>query len=122
MQVEISPFNRSSVTNGRRRHRRGTVDGRSHSARRWRDIFLGLVAELGHEPNAAEESLLKSAASLALRSETLAADIAAGRAINDDELNRVGFSLRRTLAMLGLAGVDPEPPAAPTLEQLWGMK
>ena len=118
MQVGISPFNRSSITNGRRKHRRGTVDGRSHSARRWRDLFVGLVAELGHPPTVAEDALLRNAASLALASETLAAELAAGKRIDDGELNRLSFSLRRTLTALGLTGKGDPEPAGPSLADI----
>jgi hypothetical protein len=118
MQVAISPFNRSSVTNGRRKHRTGTVDGRSHAARRWRDLFIGFRAELAREPTTSEDVLLRSAADIALAHEDLSAQLASGRPIDTEHLGRLSFSLRRTLAALGLVGQEPKPAERPRLEHL----
>jgi hypothetical protein len=119
MQV-ASKYHRSSVTNGRRLlcpYGSG-VSTSSKTYRRWRDIYRGLGVELGREPTMAEDALLRSAATLAMTSELMAIEVVAGRAIDDDKLNRVAFSLRRTLAMLGLVGGEPD--AQPTLESLMG--
>jgi hypothetical protein len=109
MQLARDPRGRSSITNGRHLHR--GADGRSHEARRWRDLFNGFRAELGKVPTTTEESLLRSAASLALASETLAAQLVTGKRVDDGELNQLSGSLRRTLMSLGLAVrvASPEP-------------
>jgi hypothetical protein len=120
MQAAIHPFNRSSITNGKRRHRRGTVDGRSHAARRWRDLYLGFVADLGRKPSVADDAQLRQAATLALRSEELTTASAAGGRIDSAELTSLCGELRRVLRTLGLggppAGADPGPRLADLLE------
>jgi hypothetical protein len=118
MRAAVHPLNRDSVSNGRRYHRKGTVDGRSHAFRRWRDLFIACRAELGHEPSAVETTLLRQAADLALASETMSAAIAAGQMVDDERLGRLSFSLRRTLATLGLVGQEPEPAERHSLEQM----
>ena len=55
--------------------------------------------------------LLRSAADLALRAELVSTRLASGRAIDDGELNRLSFSLRRTFQTLGLTGGRGEPAA-----------
>jgi hypothetical protein len=66
----------------------------------------------------AEQVLLRSAADLALTAERLSAEIAAGRAIDTGELGRISFSLRRTLASLGMASHAPGD-EGPTLAGLF---
>jgi hypothetical protein len=118
MHVAISPFNRSSVTNGRRRHRKGTVDGRSHSARRWRDLYLGFVADLGRKPSVADDAQLRQAATLALRSEELTTMAAAGGRIDSAELTSLCGELRRVLRGLGLGGSGAADSSGPRLADL----
>jgi hypothetical protein len=113
MQVAISPFNRSSITNGKRRHRRGTVDGRTHAARRWRDLYLGFVGDLGRKPSVADDACLRQAATLALQSEQLTTNAAAGGRIDSAELTSLCSELRRVLKSVGLSGdTAAEPDAA----------
>jgi hypothetical protein len=104
MEIRVSPFSNSSVTNRRRWHQKGKVDGRSIRARRWRDLYRAFAAELGREPSVAEDALLRSCTDLTLSHELLSADIASGQSVDVDELNRLSGGLRRTLTMLGLTG------------------
>jgi hypothetical protein len=117
---EVGKHHRSSVTNGRRllAPRGSGLDTSSNAYRRWRDLYRGLGVQLGHEPSMAEDILLRSAATLAVNSELMAIEVAAGRAIDDEKLNRTTFSLRRTLALLGLVDGPAEPAERLTLEQL----
>jgi hypothetical protein len=117
MEVSNSPFARSSIGNGRT-HRRLTVDGRGYAARRWREVHRALLAELGHEPSIAEGMLIRSACDLTLAQEALSTEVASGRTIDTGELNRISFSLRRTLAELGMTGKGAAEPAGPSLADL----
>ena len=110
--MPMNTNNRSKITNGTRLHARpkhGGVDGRSPTGRRWRDAPFGFEGSLGHPASAAKSVLLRSAADLALRAKSVSTRLASGRAIDDGELNRLSFSLRRTLQMLGLTGGTAEP-------------
>jgi hypothetical protein len=82
----------------------GGPDLRLREGRRWRELFADFAAQLGHAPNVSEQSLLRSAADLCLAHERMSAEIAGGREIDLDELNRLSGGLRRTLTMLGLTG------------------
>jgi hypothetical protein len=48
----------------------------------------------------------------------MSAAIAAGQMVDDERLGRLSFSLRRTLATLGLVGQEPEPAERHSLEQM----
>jgi hypothetical protein len=102
MQIANKPQARSSITNGRRLHHRET-DARSRSARRWRDIYQGLVAELGRVPSFAEDQLVRSCADLAITAELLSSRVASGQLVDHGELSQINGSLRRTLMALGMA-------------------
>ena len=104
---------KSAVTNGGRLHVTG--DGRGAAARRYRDLFAAYRDALGRPATAAEDALCRLAASLALRSELLAADMAAGVVVEPDGLVRIGSALTRALVRLGLlntgktvASADPQ--------------
>jgi hypothetical protein len=115
--MRVGANNRSKVSNGSALHLRGRVDLRKPEGRRWRDLFNGFRAEFGREPTVVQETMLRSAADLAVAHERLSGEIAGGRPIDDESLNRVAGNLRRVLTQLGLTG-SSESPSVPNLEEL----
>jgi hypothetical protein len=95
-------------------HRRGAIDGRSHQARRWRDLYLGFLGELGRPPTETEAQQLRMCASLAVQSEILQVEMANGVAVNIHDLRSLSAELRRQLISLGLRAA----PHAEGLESL----
>jgi len=93
---------RSKVTNGSRRHQKGATDGRSASARRFRDLIAGFAAPYGGEAalTVGEQALVRNAAALTLKLEQMQADAAAGRPVDSEQLTRLANSAARTLASL----------------------
>jgi hypothetical protein len=95
------------------------VDGRSATARRYRDLRDALLAELGRVPSTSEQALCREAAALAVRSEAMQAALVNGEPVNDFQLTRVTHALARTLAALRKRrrpGRPPKPlkPSPPT--------
>ena len=88
---------RSAITNGKRLH--DGVDGRSKCARRFRDLVgssstaFGGMARLSE----AERSLVRQAAALTVRAESLQARVVRGDDVNHDELIRLASEARRAL-------------------------
>src|SRR5271163_4300610 len=95
------PSARNAVTNGSRLHRRG-IDGRTRNARRFRDLFESFAESLGGEErlSEADRALARMAASLAVKSETMQAEVAAGGEVDAEQLVRVTNSLSRVLSRL----------------------
>src|SRR5215203_5415312 len=92
--TSVSLTNRSAVTNGTRVL--NGVDGRSASGRRFRDLirdfgepFGGLKALTG-----SDRVLVKQAAALALRAESMQAAIVNGEAVDHDALIRLSGEAR----------------------------
>src|ERR1700678_101452 len=89
---------------GSRTYRRGTgIDGRTRSARRFRDLFAAFADSLGGEAglSEADRALVRMAASLTIQSEAMQADAAKGLDVNAEDLVRVANSLARVLGRLG---------------------
>lgn len=118
MPVERSPTAKrplticSAVSNGTRML--DGVDGRSSSARRFRDLMLSFGGELGGIENLTEgeRSLVRQAATITIRAEQLQAAIVRGEAVNPDELIRLSNTARRTLA-----SIAPRLPPKATLTE-----
>jgi hypothetical protein len=108
-----SANNRSRVTNGRTLL--PGVDGRSASARRYRDLIAELARELGDaEPTAAESASIRQAAAIIVRSEQLSADIVRGEPVDNDTLIRLSSEARRIMARLK-RHVDVDTRSPPSL-------
>jgi hypothetical protein len=102
---ERNPPDKGSVTNRRRLHRRGMdggVDGRTRSARRFRDLFDSFAAQLGGIAGLteADRSLARMAATLQLKSEEMQEAAAQGLEVDAEQLVRVANSLSRVLSKL----------------------
>lgn len=107
----VSPTVRSAIANGSRLHTSG-VDGRSAEARRWRDLYVALLAELPLPPTEAQRQLVRRATSLAVLAEQMEAQLAQGGMPNPFAFVRLCGALSRCLIALGLEteGKLPEPP------------
>lgn len=99
---------RSAVSNGTRLL--AGVDGRSATARRFRDLVAELTAEVGgaDDLSAAERSAIRQAAALMLRIEQVQALIVRGEPVDNDVLIRLSGESRRLLA--GLRKRAPQSP------------
>jgi hypothetical protein len=88
---------RSAISNGSRILE--GVDGRSASARRFKDLVENFSRDLGgvDRLSEAEQSLIRQAASLTMRGEQLQAAIVRGEAVDPDELIRLSNTARRCL-------------------------
>lgn len=109
---------RSRVSNGTRLL--DGIDGRSASARRFKDLIAGLARdEFGGAENLsiAELSLLRQAAALMLSAEQMQAAVVRGEAMHADELVRVSSESRRVLdAMRRSTRAVPREPQPETLK------
>ena len=110
-----SPTTRSRLTNGRDLFL-GEVDGRSREARRYRDVYVALVAHLGGDDVVTEprRHLAKRASALVVWCETEEAKLAASEDLDIGTYTTAINALRRLLGDLGLERVarDVTPPLA----------
>jgi hypothetical protein len=97
--ASLLPTSRSAVANGTRLHREG-VDGRSASARRFRDLVRAFRREIGDDPDEGRLALARQAAALTLQAEALQAKVAAGADVDADALVRVTNALARAVSAL----------------------
>ena len=114
-----SPTTRSRVSNGRELFL-GEVDGRSREARRYRDVYAGLVAHLGGADVVTEprRHLAKRASALVVWAEMEEARLATGEVLDVQTYTTAVNALRRLLVDLGLERVahDVTPPLADYLK------
>jgi hypothetical protein len=99
------PANRSRLTNGRALL--DGIDGRSGVARRFRDVVMLHLSDLGGEENAseAEQSIVRRAATLTVELERMELAFALAEGADPDSLDlyqRTANSLRRLLESVGL--------------------
>lgn len=107
---------RSAVSNGTKVL--AGVDGRSSTARRFRDLVADLAHDLGLSGplSTAEQGLLRQAAALTLRAEQLQAAVVCGKPVDGDELIRLSGEARRIVASLRKRA--PTSPHVPLRERL----
>ena len=91
------------------------LDGRTISARRYRDLVVAFEAEVGGGTlTESERSTVQQAAAITLRAEELQADLVLGKPIDNDLLVRLTGTARRILASIsGKAG--ERKPVGPNL-------
>jgi hypothetical protein len=96
------PASRSALTNNPLAVR--GVDGRSMSARRYRDLCIALADDLGGQDKLSEPTriLVRQAAAISVQLESLQSKIVAGEAVDTELLVRLSNVQARTLARLGL--------------------
>jgi len=105
-----STTNRSAVTNGSKLL--VGIDGRSPSARRFRDLVQAYTAEIGGDLSQTEMAMIKTAASLSLSAEMMQADIVNGKIVDADELIRLSSEVRRILDAIAEKAGKRKPAAA----------
>jgi len=97
------------------------VDGRTRRAKRFRSLVDDLTVAIGRPPSPTDRTLILDAAALALESESLAAQAAAGARVDPDVRVRISGALGRVLDRLGLTSgpTTAEPPdSTPRLADL----
>jgi hypothetical protein len=92
------------------------VDGRSATARRFRDLAADFAADLGGTLTTAEIALVRQAALVTLRSEAMLADTLNGATVATDDMVRATNATVRVMAALG-ALHHKRQPARKTLAQ-----
>ncbi len=119
VNTAASPTTRSRLTNGRELFL-ADVDGRSREARRYRDVYVALIAHLGGEAHASETKrhLAKRASALIVWAEIEEARLATGETLDVQTYTTAVNALRRLLGDLGLERVarDVTPPLADYLK------
>ncbi len=103
--------NRSAISNGTRLL--DGVDGRSASGRRFRDLIRDFSEPFGGLKTLREGDrvLVKQAAALVLRAESMQADIVSGEAVDHDSLIRLSSEARRILSSIKRRAKKPKAPA-----------
>jgi hypothetical protein len=90
------------------------IDGRSPTARRFRDLVQAYKAEIGGDLSETEMAMIKTAASLSLTAELRQADLVNGKTVDPDELIRLSGEARRLVAAIA-EKAGKRKPAVPTL-------
>jgi hypothetical protein len=95
--VERSSRLRSSLTNDPLALR--GIDGRSAEARRYRDLVIAFVDDLGGAERASEadKALARQAAGAVVASEQMQAKIIAGQTVDYEQATRLGNAANRSL-------------------------
>lgn len=96
------PRTRSRVSNGSALFVGDDIDERSAVARRYRDLLDDLTVHVGGDPTAAEEIIIRSAATLATWCEERAAELVSGKEIDVAKFTTSCNTLRRLLGDIGL--------------------
>ena len=109
----VSKTNRSAVSNRSRLLEK--VDGRSATARRFRDICRAYEIELGGPVSELERDLIRQAAGLTLRSEQMQAAIVRGEPVDNDQLIRISSTARRVLETISSKAAQRKSIPAVTL-------
>ncbi|MFY9836767.1 MAG: hypothetical protein WAK55_09905 [Xanthobacteraceae bacterium] len=65
------------------------LDGRTKAARRFRRLVKAFEQDLGGDLSHADRSLVRCAATLALRAEQVQSDLLSGKPVNDEDLVRL---------------------------------
>lgn len=103
---------RSQISNGTRLLH--NVDGRSASARRFRDLVQAYEAEIGGTLSELERGLVRQAAILSLKTEQMQESVVRGEDVDSDTLIRLSGEARRILQSLRKRhnGRDPSSSAS----------
>jgi hypothetical protein len=107
------PTSPSRITN--RTRLLENVDGRSSSARRFRDLVRAYEAELGGDLSEAERSLVRQAVALQLQAERMQAPIVRGELVDSDALIMVSRTSKRLRSIIASKTGKRKPATSPTL-------
>ena len=120
--AEPSPCTRARITNGSALHGARKVDGRSASARRWRDIYREVCTAIGSDATPAQLQLARRCATLVVAGEAIDAQAEAGEPIDVGESVKVSGAVTRVLDALGLLdrNADDTDPLATWREAIGG--
>ena len=99
--IPISGCNRSALSNGPL-HALGNIDGRSATARRFRDLTMAFADDLGGPDrlNEFDKALIRNAAASVIASDQLQQRIVAGEAVNPDEMVRLANMTSRLIEQI----------------------
>ena len=92
-------------------------DQRTKAARRFKELVRDFGIDLGGAPTIAEQSLIRQAAILTLRAESLQAAILDGETTNDAALVRMANASARILGQLGVQHRKRKPAHVPAWRQ-----
>jgi hypothetical protein len=87
------------------------VDGRTASARRYRDLCRAFEEELGGPLNEVDLGLIKQAATLIIRAEQMQGAVVRGEMVDSDQLIRLSSTAKRILSAISAKAVKRKPPA-----------
>jgi hypothetical protein len=90
------------------------IDGNSAQARRFKDLVLGLLGEVGGAPSEIDRLQVRTAATLQLHVEELAARIVRGEPVDPETMTRAANGATRALNALRRR-VKPAAPQGPSL-------
>jgi hypothetical protein len=93
---------RSKVSNGTRLLQ--NVDGRSSSARRFRDLVRAYEIEAGGSLSEVERGLIRQAAALTFKAEALQSDLVNGTPVDGDQLIRLSDTVKDLLNLITAKG------------------
>lgn len=99
--AERSTTLRSRVTNGK--ELLANVDGRTATARRYRDLTISLADDLGGATGLteAQRALVRQAAAMIVQSEKLQGEVLRGEIVDCEQLTRLANAATRILTRLG---------------------
>lgn len=80
------------------------------------ELFNAFAAGFDGELSETDQSLIRQAATLSLKSELLAADLAAGKNVDADVLIRLAGAAKRTLAEVSAASAASKPRGGDALQ------
>jgi hypothetical protein len=103
---------RSKVSNGTRLLQ--NVDGRSSSARRFRDLVNAFEEEVGGPLSEVERGLIRQAAALTFKAEELQSALVNGEPVDGDQLIRLTGTAKRILSAISAKASKRKEPT-PTL-------
>lgn len=109
---------RSAITNGT--DLLAGIDGRSASARRYRDLQIAFADDLGgaDKLSEADKALCRQAAAVTVQSEGMQSKIVRGEPVDAEQLVRVSNTLSRLLK--AISGKSHAEPAKRTLADVMG--
>jgi hypothetical protein len=96
------------------------VDGRSSTARRFRDICRNYEIEAGGDITEVERDLIRQAAGLTLRAEQLQAAMVRGETVDNDQLIRLSSTAKRLLEAIR-SKAEKKKPAGPSIDELFSV-
>jgi hypothetical protein len=106
---------RSKINNGTRLFT--NIDGRSSSARRFRDLVQSFEAEFDGNLCEADRSLIRQAATLLLKSEQIQEAVVRGEPVDSDALIRMASTAKRVLAAISAKSAKRKLPR-PTFTEI----